>query len=246
MMKKWLTAAAAAVILWTAPAAQGADISLPGGAALPMDGTEAEAASSSFLGGLLAEKAVGAASEEHLAHAADDLGLFGAGQEAERDELAAIIASIARRSEARRLIGGSGEAYLFSVYVTDEELRRAEALFAEAARPDLSGMERDGHAAAGKFSLLRASPMERGVSSGGVPYRTASAALSFDGGMLRLPFRAAFAVLRGGRGETYSVLLVMEGADAAYFLPRFEKGLTEAFVPPAAQVRAGRSGREDV
>ena len=169
-----------------------------------------------------------------------------AAREAERDELAAIIASIARRSEARRLIGGSGEAYLFSVYVTDEELRRAEALFAEAARPDLSGMERDGHAAAGKFSLLRASPMERGVSSGGVPYRTASAALSFDGGMLRLPFRAAFAVLRGGRGETYSVLLVMEGADAAYFLPRFEKGLTEAFVPPAAQVRAGRSGREDV
>ena len=41
-------------------------------------------------------------------------------------------------------------------------------------------------------------------------------------------------------------LLIYVSATAAYFLPRFEKGLTEAFVPPAAQVRAGRSGREDV
>lgn len=235
-MKRRISAAALGLGLWAgAGAAQADTLHLPGGMTVPMGGAvEVTDAESSFWGGLLAGQMREAVTEDKLARCIDSLHLYGADGGEKRDRLAQLAAHILAEGRFERLTGrdGGAEAILLSVYVSREEKEEIEALLVDAREPDIpmagsSRLRRSG-ISAGKFSLVEASPVKRGVSAGGVGYQWGEAALTFAGQWgLTLPFSAVYAVQSGASGEAYTLFLALpESAD--YFLPHFEKGLAEA------------------
>lgn len=236
-MKRWMSAAALGLWLWAGAGLAEADtLNLPGGMTVPLGGAvEVTDAESSFWGGLLAGQMRDAVTEEKIARCIDSLRLYDGDGGGKRDRLAQLAAHILAGSRFERLTGrdGGAEAILLSVYVSREEKEEIEALLADAREPDIpmagaARRIRTSGISAGKFSLVEAAPMQRGVSSGGVDYKWGQAALTFAGQWgLSLPFSAVYAVQRGASGEAYTLFLALpESAD--YFLPHFEKGLAEA------------------
>lgn len=237
-MKRWLCAAACGLWLWAGGIAQAEDIHLSGGMVWPMEDVTSAPVESSFLGSLLAGRVRDAVREDSLRGTIDSLGFFDRADTARRDRLARVAARVLAGARLDLLTAADGQAagLFLSVHVSDANRAELAALMKGARDPHIP-MAREGSKPrrrsssirAGDFALVEATPVRRGTSSHGVPFRWGGAELAFTGQWrLVLPFTAVYAVQEAQDGEVYTLFLAMpEGA--AYFGPRLAEGLAGAW-----------------
>ena len=234
-MKRWLCACACGLWLWAGAAARADDMYLSGGVVLPVEEAETAPVETSLLGSLLAERMRDAVTEDKLSKTIDRLGLYDKEDTVKRDGLARLASRILLGGQFSILKAADGKAagIFLTVHVSGEEERALNRLLAGAREPDLPikgavRRRRNDSITAGDFSLVETSPLRRGISEGGVPYRWGDAVIAYAGRLhLTLPFTAVYARQDGPDGEMYSIFLALPDG-ARYFLPRLEAGFKNA------------------
>jgi hypothetical protein len=232
-MKKWMAAAAAAVLMTTGVLSANADnLVLPEGQTLPL-GSEVNVwkGSQSFVGGVvedfLGKKDLPDVLEKNIR----ETGVFPESDEASPHELAQLTARVLKNSRLYQLRSDVNDTFytglVISLPVSGNDMAQMLKLASAARMPEgytssgsLTEEEREaGTDVAGVvfdkamtewsqfLTVGEHSSWEDGVSSSGVPYSKAHANLVINQSGLLLPVYVGGFILKGDTGATYNILI---------------------------------------